>query len=120
MDFKLTEQAQYAVDCSRPSVAWHLNSTAAQLCQTGGFHRKECAASDPPRIAQVKAILFWQVYTWDKGLSLRLGRASVIQDCDISISRDYDFSGFLHLEETEVPRLWLRTAELQGKIYEDL
>jgi len=112
--------AQYAIDCSRPSVAWHLNSTAAQLCQTGGFHRKECAEADPPRLAQVKTILFWQVYIWDKGLSLRLGRSSVIQDCDISIRREFDFSGFLHLEESAVPKLWLRTAMLQGKIYQQL
>jgi hypothetical protein len=101
-------------------VAWHLNSTAAQLCQTGGYHRAEVAAADPPTVSQVKSILFWQAYTIDKGLSLRLGRASIIQDCDISIPRNFNFEGFLHLEETTIPSLWLKTSTLHGKIYERL
>ena len=44
----------------------------------------------------------------------------MIQDCDISIRREFDFSGFLHLEESAVPKLWLKTAMLQGKIYQEL
>jgi hypothetical protein len=104
----------------RPSVAWHLNTTAAQLCQTAGFHRAECADADPPQLRKVKAILFWQVYTWDRGLGLRLGRSPVIKDCDISIPREFDFSGFLRLEESDVAKHWLRTAMLQGRIYEEL
>jgi len=101
-------------------VAWHLNATAAQLAQTGGFHRKECLAVDPPRVAQVKAICFWQIYTVDKGLGLRLGRASVIQDCDISIARELDFEGFPYLEETPIPSLWLKLGQVQGRIYKEL
>lgn len=101
-------------------MAWHLNSTAAQLCQTGGFHRAEVAAADPPTVSQVKSILFWQAYTIDKGLSLRLGRASIIQDCDISIPRQFNFEGFLHLEESAIPSIWLKTSTLHGKIYEKL
>lgn len=113
-------QSQYAIDVCRPSVAWHLNTTAAHLCQMGGFHRAECVQLDPPRLRQIKNILFWQVYTWDKGLGLRLGRASVIQDCDISIPRHFDFTGFMHLEESAVPKTWLQTSALQGRIYEQL
>jgi hypothetical protein len=112
--------ALYAIDVARPSVAWHLNATAAQLAQTGGFHRNECLAVDPPRVAQVKAICFWQIYTVDKGLGLRLGRASVIQDCDISIARELDFEGFPYLEETPIPSLWLKLGQVQGRIYKEL
>jgi hypothetical protein len=112
--------ALYAIDVARPSVAWHLNATAAQLAQTGGFHRNECLAMDPPRVAQVKAICFWQIYTVDKGLGLRLGRASVIQDCDISIARELDFEGFPYLEETPIPSLWLKLGQVQGRIYKEL
>lgn len=115
-----TFQAQYAIDVCRPSVAWHLNATAAQLCQTGGFHRLENVRSDPPRLRQIKALLFWQTYSWDKGLGLRLGRASIIQDCDISIPCELDFSGFLHVEESAIPKLWLRMSVVQGRIYEQL
>lgn len=106
---------------SKPSVAWYLNSAAAQLCQMGGFNRIETLKNDKPRVAQIKTMLFWQVYTWDKSMSLRLGRGSVIQDCDISITRDLDFSGFEHLaNSTAVPQMWLSCADLQGRIYEQL
>ncbi|KAI8712711.1 Zn(2)-C6 fungal-type domain-containing protein [Fusarium sp. LHS14.1] len=110
---------QYAIDVTRPSVAWHLNSIAAQLCQTGGFHRAD-AGTEPARTKQIKGIIFWQVYCWDRGLSLRMGRASVIDDRDITIPREFDFSGFPLLEKPTVPRFWLERATLQGQIYTQL
>ncbi|KAF4448836.1 fungal specific transcription factor domain-containing [Fusarium albosuccineum] len=111
---------QYAIDVSRPSVAWHLNTIAAQLCQTGGFHRADIATTEPPRTRQIKAIIFWQVYTWDRGLSLRMGRAPVIHDGDITIPRHLDFKGFPLLDTSSVPRFWLETANLQGRMYTEL
>ncbi|RMJ15877.1 hypothetical protein CDV36_004479 [Fusarium kuroshium] len=111
---------QYAIDVTRPSVAWHLNSIAAQLCQTGGFHRAEIARNEPARMKQIKGIIFWQVYCWDRGLSLRMGRASVIDDGDITIPRQFDFTGFPLLEKPTVPRFWLERATLQGQIYTQL
>ena len=113
-------KAQYAIDVSRPSVAWQLNCMAALLCQAGGFHRAEVLANDPPKVAQVKAILFWQVYTWDRSLSLRLGRASIIKDYDISIPEGANYEGFAHLEKTGAPKLWLDMSKVQGKTFEDL
>ncbi|KAJ3456466.1 hypothetical protein MRS44_016489 [Fusarium solani] len=108
---------QYAIDVTRPSVAWHLNSIAAQLCQTGGFHRADVASTESARTKQIKGILFWQVYSWDRGLSLRMGRASVINDGDITIPRQFDFSGFPLLEKPTTPKFWLERATLQGQIY---
>lgn len=93
---------------------------AAQLCQAAGFHRIEALAADNQRTIQIKGILFWQVYLWDRGLGLRLGRAPVIQECDITIPFNVDFTGFLHLEESAFPRLWLRISMLQGRIYKEL
>lgn len=110
----------YAIDVSRPTVAWHLTSTAAQLCMTGGYHRKDSLKNDLPSVAQLKAILFWNVYTLDKGLGLRLGRSSVINDCDINIPREVNFEGFEHIERSSFPTLWVRISSLQSQIYEHL
>ncbi|KFA73291.1 hypothetical protein S40288_07245 [Stachybotrys chartarum IBT 40288] len=112
--------ALYAVDVSRPSVAWILNSAAAQLCQTGGFHRLCRHQNDTPAMTRVKRIVFWHVFMLDKGLSLRLGRAAVIQECDIEIPWHYDFAGITLLESTAIASLWIQISALQGKIYDQL
>ncbi|KAM5347186.1 hypothetical protein ACJ41O_010191 [Fusarium nematophilum] len=109
----------YAIDVSKPSVAWHLNSAAAQMCQTAGFHRKEQSLRDPDG-SGVKAILFWYIYTTDKALALRLGRAPVIQDWDVDIPRTFHFEGLLSLETKAVATMWLKAATLQGQVYEQL
>jgi hypothetical protein len=111
--------AYYAVDMSRPSVAWHLTCTAAQLSMTGGYHRNECIVSEAPLTGQKKANLFWQIYCLDRGLSLRLGRASNIRDCDISIPRECNFEGFQPLLGVGIPN-WIVLGTLQGRIYEEL
>ncbi|KAF5135079.1 putative transcriptional regulatory protein C11D3.07c [Metarhizium anisopliae] len=112
--------ALYAVDVSRPSVAWHLSCMAAQLCQTGGFHRSESLKFDPPATAKLKRILFWHVYTLDKGLGLRLGRAPVIHECDIDIPRVFEFDGLGQEDSSTIPTLWIKMSYLQSRIYEQL
>ncbi|POR34331.1 Putative transcriptional regulatory protein C11D3.07c [Tolypocladium paradoxum] len=112
--------ALYAVDVSRPSVAWHLSCMAAQLCQTAGYHRSETLKHDSPATAKLKRILFWHVYTLDKGLGLRLGRAPVIHECDIDIPRVFEFDGFGHFESSTIPTLWVKISHLQSRIYEEL
>lgn len=113
-------QALYAVDVSRPSVAWHLSCMAAQVCQSGGYHRSQTLKFDPPATAKLKRILFWHVYTLDKGLGLRLGRAPVIHECDIDIPRVFEFDGLGHNESSAVPTLWIKMSYLQSRIYEQL
>ncbi|KAK4071081.1 transcriptional regulator family: Fungal Specific TF [Trichoderma aggressivum f. europaeum] len=110
----------YAIDVSRPSVAWHLITMAAWLCQAGGYHRTESLRNDPPVIAQQKKVIFWHVYTLDKGLGLRLGRASTIAECDIDIKREFEVNGFDHLTSTTFPTLWVKISSLQSRIYEQL
>ncbi|KAK2593570.1 hypothetical protein QQS21_008745 [Conoideocrella luteorostrata] len=112
--------ALYAIDVSRPSVAWHLACMAAQLCQTGGYHRSESLKSDTPETAKLKRILFWHVYTLDKGLGLRLGRSPVIHECDIDIPRIFEFDGWGHHESSTLPTLWIKLSYLQSRIYEQL
>lgn len=113
-------QCLYAIDVSRPSVAWHLITMAAWLCQAGGYHRTESLRNDPPQVAQQKKVIFWHVYTLDKGLGLRLGRASVIAECDIDIKREFEVNGFDHLTSTTFPTLWVEISSLQSRIYEQL
>lgn len=113
-------QGLYAVDVSKPTVAWHFASAAAQLCQTGGFHRKDTLKHDAPHIAKIKRVLFWHVYTLDKGLGLRLGRASVIHESDIDIPRVFEFDALENGGATTVPTLWVEISGLQSRIYEQL
>ncbi|KAH7126202.1 hypothetical protein EDB81DRAFT_889900 [Dactylonectria macrodidyma] len=109
----------YAIDVSRPSVAWHLNCAAAQICQTAGFHRKSACKSDPETY-RVRSGLFWSVYTNDKALALRLGRAPMIQDWDIDIPRSFIFDGMMGDEASGIALMWLKTAILQGEVYVQL
>ena len=64
-----------------------------------------------------KCLLFWLVYTHDKIISLRLGRASTIQDYDIDLP-------ISTMGEYGVPPLglvmqyWLEVTRIQGQVYE--
>lgn len=89
------------------------------MCQTLGYHRelpRNSRQSVSPRYAH---FLFWMTYYVDKSLSLRLGRASTIQDWDITASPPSISS------EDKAPVLaffvfWIKTARCQGNIYEML
>lgn len=74
---------------------------------------------DSPSVQQAKAGLFWSIYCLDKALSLRLGRASSIQDYDISLSMDFD-AGYVVEPWITIYPLWMRLARIQGKVYESL
>lgn len=83
-----------------------------------GYHRKLSQAhgrSVSPRYAQ---FLFWTTYYIDKSLSLRLGRASTIQDWDITI----DPPSASDAQEPVLAFfvLWIKAARCQGNIYEML
>ncbi|KAI1841460.1 hypothetical protein JX266_012389 [Neoarthrinium moseri] len=116
--------ASFAIDLSRPSLSWLLTSRAAHMCRTLGLHQESSVRNDPPEVRANKAILFWSTYMLDKGLSLRLGRASVLQDYDISVP------SVLHQTHVQHPHgsppseailsLWIKHAEVQGRIYQRL
>jgi hypothetical protein len=95
--------ALYAIDVSRPSVAWHLICIGVQLALTGGYHRSECLADEPPAVRSTKANLFWQLYALDKGLALRIGRGSIIRECEITVPRTFAFQGNDPFLATGVP-----------------
>lgn len=72
--------------------------------------------NDDPDEALRKQALFWGVYMADKGLSLRMGRASAIQDWDITIPlpRPESARGPLWHYFT----IWVLCGQVQGRIYE--
>lgn len=146
--------ASYAIEVSRPSLAWQLNTTAAQLCQDLGYHRVtggtvgadgsepggsggEAAAGATSgsgtaagggggggggggnTLNDKKAILFWFSYMLDRGLALRLGRAPIIQDFDVTLPRVIGQVNATDMWK-EVLRLWIAHSDIQGQIYEKL
>lgn len=134
--------ASYAIEVSRPSLAWQLNTTAAQLCQDLGYHRvtggtvgadgSEPGSAGGPAgehrggaggggsaLNDKKAILFWFSYMLDRGLALRLGRAPIIQDFDVTLPRVIGQVNATDMWK-EVLRLWIAHSDIQGQIYEKL
>ncbi|KAF2181556.1 hypothetical protein K469DRAFT_671308 [Zopfia rhizophila CBS 207.26] len=96
-----------AIEGSETTKAWTYISTAANLCQTLGYHcpQFEKTSDETKRAAQER--LFWTVYKLDKGLSFRLGRSSNIRDDEITLPIDL----------SDEPTMIART---QGRIYDQL
>ena len=77
------QQAAYAIELSKPSLCWTMTSNAASLCQSLGYHRYSTMKDDTEEQRTAKVHAFWFIYMLDKNLSLRLGRASSLQDWDM-------------------------------------
>ncbi|KAK4124809.1 hypothetical protein N657DRAFT_712128 [Parathielavia appendiculata] len=109
--------AFYAIEISKFSVARDLNSIAATLCQTLGYHR--IRGNDG---SGSKAILFWSCYLLDKALSIRSGRAPAIHDYDITVPRGLG-DGVVDLPDASwrvVLNQWISYADFLGRAYEQL
>lgn len=115
----LLTAASFSVDMSRPSLSWLLSSRAAHMCRTLGLHQESSVLNDPKELRDSKTLLFWSTYMLDKGLSLRLGRASILQDYDISIPSVLQAT-FNEQPNQAILGQWIRHAEIQGKIYQGL
>jgi hypothetical protein len=111
--------ASLAIDLSRPSLSWLLTNRAAHMCRTLGLHQESSVRNDTPDMRAQKALLFWSTYMLDKGLSLRLGRASVLQDYDISIPSVLEAT-YGEQPSQAILSLWIKHAGVQGKIYQRL
>ncbi|KAL2192487.1 hypothetical protein P885DRAFT_72972 [Corynascus similis CBS 632.67] len=109
--------AIYAIEISKFSLARDLNTKAATLCQTLGYHRMRGGGAD----TAAKAVLFWSAYLLDKALSIRSGRAPVIQDYDITVRRG--LGDGINLPDTSwrvVLNQWISYADFLGRAYEQL
>ncbi|KAJ5672818.1 transcriptional regulator family: Fungal Specific TF [Penicillium longicatenatum] len=115
----LTLGAMHGIEIAKPSLSWTLASTAIHMCQTLGYHRISSMESDPSEVQKEKQCLFWSVYTILNMMSLRLGRASVIQDFDISLPSPFETFPSDNVWG-HVNALWTRQAMLQNKVYTTL
>ncbi|KAM5350734.1 hypothetical protein ACJ41O_007239 [Fusarium nematophilum] len=110
----------YAQSEARLPLQWTATSIAARHCLALGYHREERLAQIPPLKAERARRLFWHIYTSDKNLSSRLGRASVIQDYDLdtklcSISREPGRAAW-----DQAAMAFVELSRIQGHIYEAL
>ncbi|KAF4979130.1 hypothetical protein FZEAL_4620 [Fusarium zealandicum] len=103
----LTLGSLHSIEDSRASRAWTLISSALNVCQTLGYHRLG-SATGSGNLHETQRNLFWAVFSFENGLSLRLGRSSGIRDSDIALSIDPD-----------EPRS-VKTSRIQRKVYDQL
>jgi hypothetical protein len=95
-------------------------SKAANLCFTLGYHRSDTMMEDLPEVRDRKIRLFWLLYVLDRGLCLRIGRASIIQDYDIAVPLPARGSTEADSASKDLVRFWIGLSEVQGCVYEDL
>ncbi|THZ62328.1 hypothetical protein D6C85_09298 [Aureobasidium pullulans] len=122
----LSAAGAYAIYVADVNAAWIMTSSAARLCQSLGWHRLTPERCGGDEKYHRKAVLFWSVYFIDKSLSLRLGRASAMQDYDISTSLK-DLCGVWDRQEGGHHKMFagwvelsIEMASLQGVIYDRL
>ncbi|KAI0378568.1 hypothetical protein F5Y04DRAFT_147304 [Hypomontagnella monticulosa] len=114
----LTLGVMFAIDLGRPSLAWQLNCTAARLCTEMGIHR-EPPDTESPQSRESKASLFWLTYSHDRSLALRLGRAPVIKETDITLSHDVPIINGAAISGDMI-RQWANLARIQGRVFDEL
>ncbi|EMD85979.1 hypothetical protein COCC4DRAFT_146409 [Bipolaris maydis ATCC 48331] len=113
--------AAQAIEMCKPSLCYILVSCAAGLCTSLGYHRINTMSHDTPEEKESKIYIFWMIYMFDKTLSLRLGKSSVLQDWDIALP-------FVHesdpnetpSQRTRMLSYWVKVARVQGLTYEKL
>lgn len=103
----------------RPTLSWDLISRAGAMCQVLGYHRMHSRAVDTERARDEEIALFWYIYMMDKTTSLRLGRASTLQEYDISVPIP-NKSTILPQSFMPTLKYWIETIRIQGQIFEQL
>jgi hypothetical protein len=93
---------------------------AIGLAQSLGWHRETSLVGLDEEQQNRQKMIFWFLYVIDKGLSLRLGRASNLQDYDI----DLPLPGPQYVPVSDkfagMFQRWVNEARVQGLIYEKL
>lgn len=96
-----------------------MTSTAAQMCQDLGYHRLPAAEVETQQLRNKKT-LFWGVHALDKALSTRIGRTSIIQDCDISTALPACPTNPAFNSWHEISLTWIQFAKFQGRVFSEL
>ncbi|KAF7716407.1 Fungal Zn(2)-Cys(6) binuclear cluster domain-containing protein [Penicillium ucsense] len=115
----LTLGAIHGIEISKPSVGWTFASTAVQMCQSLGYNRLSTMENDPIELQHRKQDLFWSAYTITNMMSLRVGRASVVQICDVDIPPPSECFVDMGIW-SNVCAIWARQAIIQNDIYVNL
>ncbi|KAH8721715.1 fungal-specific transcription factor domain-containing protein [Ilyonectria robusta] len=97
-----------------------LVSVAARHCLALGYHREERMEHLPPVDAERCRRLFWRIYIFDKSLSLRLGRAPLIQDYDVDVKQWIASKETGSLPWEQIFASFVEFARIQAQVYERL
>lgn len=113
-------KAYYTAAILKPLLSWSLISKAAEICQSLEYHRQESMDTLTPEEVEYRQSLFWRVYGLEKLLSMRLARASNIQDWDVTVpipTVDSTQSSLIH-PVTVHTRVNIRLSRCHGDMYE--
>ncbi|KAJ3476459.1 hypothetical protein NLG97_g9122 [Lecanicillium saksenae] len=91
-------------------------SAAARHCVQLGYNRHDKGQLTPDE-AHKRRLLFWHVYISELGLTLRLGRAAVIQEFDVDVPPPTVSADSRQAVWDESLRAFTRFSRLQSKIY---
>lgn len=89
------------------------------MSQDLGYHRLPGTEIESSQF-QEKKLAFWGIHALDKALSLRLGRTSIIQDCDISTPMPAYPTDPTHHPWHEMSLIWIGLAKFQGRVFSEL
>jgi len=84
-----------------------------------GYNRLSSMQSDTEQVRQQKIYVFWMVYIFDTGFSIRLGRSPVIRDHDITVPMISD-NGVVPAAFIAVLRYWIELGRVQCQVVEHL
>lgn len=89
------------------------------MSQTLGIHSIVSMPQIRPETRVLQTRVFWLIYIFEKGLSLRLGRSSTLRDSDITIPVP-DMTSTSEIGYFGRLKKMVELARLQGKIYDQL
>jgi hypothetical protein len=114
-----TAQASLEIEQCKPSIALALTSTAASMAISLGYHRASTMKLDTVRERNEKIFLFWMVYLLDTSFAVRLGRAPVIPERDITVPM-VTHGGALPPEFVDMFQYWVEVGRVQCQTVEQL
>ena len=114
-----TLQAMYAVDISRPSLAWTFICAAYQSAYSLGYHTWARGSNQSSNTPNQFGLLFWVIYYLEKHFCLRLGRCSIIIDTEITVPMPGSPDAATN-PGMDYCRLIVRTGSLTSRIYQEL
>ncbi|KAL4776575.1 hypothetical protein BDW60DRAFT_213945 [Aspergillus nidulans var. acristatus] len=119
MTLALVLGAIYAVDISRPSLAWTLICASYQSAYSLGYHTWARGSNQSSNTPNKFGLLFWVIYYLEKHSCVRLGRCSTIIDTEITVPLPGSPDAATN-SGMDYCRLIVRTGSLTSRIYQEL